>query len=148
MGSEYLLKYHDFYYQRILALKEQVRRLKAGLTPEDFGQHEIVKFAARVRRADREIIPQDPNKTEYRLQGALRRYRRYKQGLQRYRLFFCFSNNPPVIVYLYLNDEKHLRKAKSKTDPYEQFSGFVSRGTFSHDPSDKKIQKWIRKIAT
>ena len=148
MRTDYLLRCHDFYYRRILALKEQVRRLKAKLTPEDFGQHEMVKFAARVRRADHEVIPQDPNKKEYRLQGALRRYRRYKQGLKRYRLFFSFSNRPPIILYLYLNDEKHLRKAGSKNDPYEQFSRLVARGTFSHDPSDEKIQKWIRHTAT
>jgi len=148
MASDYLLRYHDFYHRRILALKDQVRRLKATLSPQDFSRHEVVKFAARVRKADQEIIPQDPDRKDYRLHGALRRYRRYKQGLQRYRLFFCFANTPPIILYLYLNDQKHLRKAGSKNDPYEQFSRLVDRGTFSHDPSDPKIRKWIRQTAT
>lgn len=148
MASDYLLRYHDFYHRRILALRDQVRRLKATLSPEDFSRHEVVKSAARVRKADQEIIPQDPNRKDYRLQGPLRRYRRYRQGLQRYRLFFCFSNTPPIILYLYLNDQKHLRKAGSKNDPYEQFSRLVARGTFSDDPSDEKIHKWIRQTAT
>lgn len=142
--SNYLLKYHDFYYQRIITLKEQVKRLKASLPPDQFVQHEIVKFAARVRKADQEIIPQDPNNKEYQLRGVLRKFRRYKQGLKRYRLFFCYSNKPPIILYLRLNDEKHLCKAGSKKDPYEQFTKLVNNGTFSHNPSDEKIQRWIR----
>jgi len=144
MASDYLLRFHDFYYERILSLKEQVQRLKANLTPTEFSQHEVAKFAARVRRADHEIIPEDPDRKDYRLRGGLRKYRRYKQGLKRYRLFFCFSSTPPIILYLYLNDQKHLRKEASRTDPYEQFSKFVRKGMFSHDPSDERIQKWIR----
>ena len=108
--SKYLLKYHDFYHRRILTLKDQVKKLKASLPQGEFLQHEVVKFAARVRHADQTLIPEDPNKKEYQLKGDLRKFRRYKQGLRRYCLFFCFSSTPPIILYLYLNDEKHLRK--------------------------------------
>ncbi|MCH8218598.1 MAG: type II toxin-antitoxin system YhaV family toxin, partial [Planctomycetes bacterium] len=87
-----------------------------------------------------------PNKREYQLKATLKKFRRYKRGLKRYRLFFCFSSRPPIILYLYLNDEKHLRQAGSKKDPYEPFKGLVSRGIFSHDPSDEKIQAWIRSL--
>lgn len=142
--SKYLLRYHDFYYNRILQLKEQVKELYVKLSEEEFRQHEIVKLAYRIRRADQEIIPQDPDRPEYRLGGELRKYRRYKQGLQRYRIIFCFSNQPKIILYLYLNDEKHLRKAGSKTDPYEDFKRLIRKGFFSHDPSDPHVQKWIR----
>ena len=126
-----------------LELKEQVRELRDKLSDEEFKQHEVVKFAWRVREADQVTIPEDPDRPEYRLTGGLKKYRRYKRGLQRYRLFFCFSNQPKVILYLYLNDEKHLRKAGSKTDVYEAFKKFVEKGHFSHDPYDPKIQKWI-----
>jgi len=142
--SKYLLKYHDYYCQRIQTLKDQVKALKARLTPDEFRQHEIVKFASRIRQADQTTIPQDPNKREYYLKGDLRNFRRYKQGLKRYRLFFCFSSTPPIILYLFLNDEKHLRKQGDKNDPYKTFASFVKKGTFSHDPSDKQLQKWIR----
>ena len=144
MQSNYLLKYHDFYFQRIAKLKEQVKDLRNKLRDEEFRQHEIVKLAYRIRCADREIIPQDPNRPEYLLTGNLKKYRRYKQGLQRYRLFFCFSNHPKIILYLYLNDEKHLRKAGDKNDPYEEFKSLVAREHFSHKPDDQKIQKWIK----
>lgn len=143
--SKYLLKYHDFYYQRIQTLKDQVKKLKASLPHDEFVQHKHVKFAVRVRRADQTLIPEDPSKKEYRLRGDLRKFRRYKQGLRRYRLFFCFSSAPPIILYLYLNDEKHLRKEGDKNDPYERFKRLVKKGTVSHDPSDENIQRWIRK---
>lgn len=138
------MKCHHYYYQRIQTLKDQVKALKAKLSPDEFRQHEIVKFAVRVRQADQTIIPQDPNKPEYHLKGDLRKYRRYKQGLKRYRLFFCFSSTPPIILYLYLNDEKHLPKQGDKNDPYNTFARLAKKGTFSHDPSDEKLQKWIR----
>ncbi len=142
--SDYLLRYHEFYHERIGRLKEQVRDLHQKLSEEEFKRHEIVKLAYRVRQADTEIIPRDPDRQEYRLAGELKKYRRYKQGLQRYRLFFCFSRHPKMILYLYLNDEKHLRKDGSKTDPYQEFKRLSKRGYFSHDPQDPKIQKWIR----
>jgi len=144
MKSNYLLKYHEFYYQRIAQLKEQVKSLHKRLTPQEFKQHKIVKFAKRVYETDQKIIPENPDRPEYRLEGELKKYRRYKQGLQRYRLFFCFSNHPPIILYLYLNDEKHLRKEGSKTDPYRQFKKLVAKKYFSHDPEDPKIHRWIR----
>jgi toxin YhaV len=144
MTSNYLLRYHVFYYQRITQLKDRVKALRNKLSPEEFKQHEIVKLAFRIRKADREIIPQNPHLPEYLLGGELKKYRRYKQGLRRYRLIFCFSNHPKLILYLYLNDEKHLRKADAKTDPYEEFKKLARRGNFSHNPSDPKIQKWIK----
>lgn len=144
MGNSYLLRYHVFYYQRIAQLKERVKELRDRLSDEEFKQHEIVKLASRVRKADQEIIPQDPDRPEYRLSGELKKYRRYKQGLQRYRIIFCFSNRPQIIIYLYLNDEKHLRKEDAKTDPYEEFKRLMRKGYFSHNPNDPKIQEWIK----
>jgi len=144
MENNYLLQYHEFYYQRVTQLKEQVKELKIKLSDEEFKQHEIVKLAYRIRQADQEIIPQDPDKPDYRLTGELKKYRRYKQRLQRYRLMFCFSSQPKIIIYLYLNDEKHLRKEGDKHDPHNEFTKLVKRGIFSHKPTDQKIQQWIR----
>lgn len=141
--NNYLLKCHNFYYLRVSQLKEQIKCLKLSLPREEYIQHEVVKFAARLKRATLEVIPEDPNKIEYHLHGDLKGYRRYKQGLQRYRLFFTFSVKPPLILYLYINDEKHLRKEGDKNDPYEEFKRFVSKGLFSSNPSDSKIQQWI-----
>jgi toxin YhaV len=143
LESKYLLRYHHFYAQRVSKLKEQVKELKKRLDPEQFKEHEIVKLAFRIRGASQETIPQDPNRPEYQLRDELRKYRRYKRGLQRYRIIFCFSSQPPIIVYLYVNDEKRLRKDGDRNDPYEEFKKQTYQGYFSHNPSDPKLQKWI-----
>ncbi len=143
MSNPYVLKIHQLLSQRIDDLKIQVKELKEKLDDSHYRQHPLVKFAYRIRKAVEEIIPENPDRLEYQLSGELRKYRRYKQGLQRYRLFFCFSNQPRIILYLYLNDEKHLRKEGDKNDPYEVFKKFIKQGTFSNDPENSRIQKWI-----
>jgi toxin YhaV len=142
--NNFYLKCHEFFSQRILELKKDVRKLHDTLSKEEFIHHETVKLSARIRKATLEIIPEDPNRPDYLLSGDLRKYRRYKQGLQRYRIIFCFSNRPSIIMYLYVNDREHLRKQGSRTDPYEEFKKMVRNDKFSYDPCDLKIQKWIR----
>ena len=68
--SNYLLKCHKFYSDRIESLKEEIKELKDSLTEEEFSQHPDVKFAVRVRKATKEIIPEDPGKKEYQLHGG------------------------------------------------------------------------------
>ncbi|MGA8163458.1 MAG: type II toxin-antitoxin system YhaV family toxin [Waddliaceae bacterium] len=143
---KYLLKFHSFYADRIASLKKQLIKLKKSLSPQEYREHPEVKFAARLRKATQEIIPEDPDRSEYRLKGSLKKFRRYKQGLQRYRLFFCFSNKPPIIVYLYINDRNSLRKEGSKQDPYSIFSKMVDRGELSSNPTDPKLHSWISGI--
>jgi toxin YhaV len=146
MKHKYLLKCHKFYFDTIDNLKREIQKLKASLDHEKFLQHPDVKFAARLRNATMEVIPEDPNKKEYQLHSELKKYRRYKQGLQRYRLFFTFSTRPPVILYLYINDKSSLRKNGDKNDPYVIFNKLVTLKKVSHDPNDKAIQKWIRDL--
>jgi toxin YhaV len=141
--SKFLLLVHECYSQKIAILKKKIQHLKMTLSESEFLEHEDVKFAARLRKATMEIIPEDPDRIEYRLKGNLRKFRRYKQGLQRYRLMFSFSSVPPIIVYLYINDASTLRKEGSKSDPHHIFSKKVEQGYFSHDPSDPKIQQWL-----
>ena len=139
---KYLVKYHEFYYGRIQELKSRVRELKEQLSPEEFSRHETVKLAVRIRDAEKEVVA-DPNRPEYLLHDELRKFRRYKRGLGRYRIIFCFSGKPPIVIFLYLNTADSLRKAGSRHDPYEQFKSLLRRGEVAHDPSDPKIQKWI-----
>lgn len=139
---KYLLKYHEVYFQQIQQLKSRVKELKERLEPEEFKQHETVKLAVRIREAEREIAD-DPNRPEYLLREELRKFRRYKRGLGRYRIIFCFSNRPPIIIFLYLNTKASLRKEGGRHDPYEEFKSLLRRGSVSHDPTDPKIQKWI-----
>lgn len=141
-----LLLIHRCYSQKIDLLKEKIQHLKRNLSETDFLEHEDVKFAARLRKATLEIIPEDPDRIEYRLKGSLKKFRRYKQGIQRYRLMFTFSKTPPIIVYLYINDANTLRKDGSKSDPYVIFAKKVEQGHFSHNPSDPKMQSWLSQL--
>lgn len=147
MKTKYILKYHEIYYTRITTLKDILKKLKEELPAPQYLSHRTVKLAKRIYDADQNIIPQDPDRPEYKLKGDLKKYRRYKKGLQRYRLFFAFSSSPKIILYLYLNNEKELRKAGGRNDPYRKFKIFVTRGEMSPDPSDPKIQKWIKSRA-
>ncbi len=144
--SKYLLKCHKHYTFRINSLKQEIRKLKSSLDREAFLQHPEVKFASRLKQATEEIIPEDPNKREYQLRDDLKKYRRYKRGLQRYRLFFAFASKPPVILYLYINDKSSLRKDGDKNDPYAIFSKLVEQKKISHDPNDPTIQHWITEL--
>ena len=132
--NNYILKYHDFFRERIIHLTVQVRKIKSTLAPEDYKQHETVKLLGRIVRASQEIIPQNPNQPDYFLKGSLSKFRRYKQGIKRYRLIFCYSSKPPVIVYLYINDQDHLRQEGSHNDPYKEFTRLVKSGVFNHNP--------------
>lgn len=144
MKNDYLLKAHDIYYKRSVDLNNKVKLLKEKLSAQELKEHETVKLASRVYKATFKHIPANPNHIEFRLKGDLKKYRRYKQGLKRYRLFFCFSNNPKIILYIYLNNEKNLRKEGDKNDPYQKFLKFINQGVVSHDPNDPNLQKWIK----
>lgn len=142
--NSYLLKAHEIFFQRTVELNNEVKALRRKLSGEELKQHETVKLANRVYKATLETIPENPDHPAYRLKGDLKKYRRYKQGLGRYRLFFAFAHTPKVILYLYLNDRASLRKEGDKNDPYERFRNFVRQGRVSHDPLDPRIQTWIR----
>ena len=79
--SKYLLKAHDFYYHRIRELTEQIQELHEKLEPDQFIQHPTVKLAKRIREADGDIIPQDPDRPEYRLKAELKKFRRFNTCL-------------------------------------------------------------------
>ncbi len=120
---------------RYAALRDEARRLRAVLPPEELNHHPSVKLAAQVHRLMTDIVPGDPDHPDFRLTGSLRRFRRAKgHGLPpRYRLFWTYSQAQRVIIFLYLNDERSLRKEGAKSDPYAVFRRMVERGDIGSD---------------
>ena len=90
-----------------------------------------VKLYAALSKLIFETVPDDPARDEYRqgntMRPEFRHWRRAKIG-RRFRLFFRYDSHTKVIVYAWVNDEKTLRAAGSKNDPYAVFQKMLSRG--------------------
>ena len=117
--------------QRILVLITRAKWLKRH-QPDTYKTHPHFKLLQSVWRVMKESW-QDPGHARYNLGNTLgaenRHWRRCKEGLPpRYRLFFRFSSSERVCVYAWLNDEKTLRKAGSKTDVYATFKHLLNKG--------------------
>lgn len=112
-------------------LREEVRRLKAKLPPEEYTQHPTVKLYAAIMRAIKEIVPADPLASRFALTGPLKHYKRVKKmGIpNRYRLFFKTFQAPKQksIFFLWLG---YPRKEGDKNDCYMAFRKMVERGDF------------------
>lgn len=117
--------------QRILALITRAKWLRKH-QPDTYKTHPDFKLLQSTWRVLKESW-QDPGHARYNLGNTLgaenRHWRRCKEGLPpRYRLFFRFSSSERVCVYAWLNDEKTLRKAGSKTDVYATFKRLLNKG--------------------
>jgi len=99
--------------------------------PQRFASNANVKLLRAVDRAIAEVIPQDPSRAEYRQGNALgrgyRHWRRARIG-RRFRVFFRYDAKARVIVYAWMNDERTLRSAGNKTDPYTVFARMLAQG--------------------
>lgn len=146
--SNYVIKAHVFFVERVTKLIERVTKLRKLLPDQEYRIHPTVKLLARIERACFNIIPKNPNHSDYYLKGKLAKFRRYKKGLQRYRIIYCFSQNPPLIAYLYLNDEAHLRTEGGKNDPYEEFETLLNTGAIGSDLNDIRLRTWIQRTFT
>ena len=103
--------------------------------PEDYRSHSKAKLLRRIVDLILYEIPSDPASPRYRqgttLGGVHPHWRRAK-FLGRFRLFFRYSEKDRIIIYAWINDGSTLRKAGSRSDPYEIFKQRLRRG----DPPD------------
>ena len=143
VANGWTLLYHPLFGRRYTVLRNEARRLKRRLPPEEFRQHPLVKLVAAVHRLVTAIVPADPNAPEFRLRGDLAKFRRARgRGLPpRYRMFWVFSAEAQAVIFLYLNDESTLRKEGASSDLYEVFRGLVQRGEISQD-FEANLQVW------
>jgi toxin YhaV len=111
-------------------LTDEVERLQAA-DPAGYQSHPRAKLLRRIVDLVLDEIPSDPAAASFRLGktlGADYRHWRRAKFLGRFRLFFRYSSAHRVIVYAWMKDERTLRKAGSRSDPYAVFEGRLSRG--------------------
>jgi toxin YhaV len=121
---------HPLFLDQLVRLIEQVEGL-AKKSPGAYKEETATKLLATINRYIREIIPGDPNAPEFRQGNTLGKDNRHwfrAKFHERYRLFYRFSTNEKIIIYVWVNDERTLRKAGSKTDPYNVFRGMLEAG--------------------
>src|ERR1700674_2890997 len=121
---------HPLFEQQFCQLVEQVEAL-AAKDPTGYKELPAAKLLATINRHIRETIPRNPGAAEFRQGNTLGSDNRHwfrAKFHERYRLFYRFATKEKVIIYAWLNDEKTLRKAGSKTDPYSVFRGMLEAG--------------------
>ena len=111
-------------YRTVLHLREK--------DPDTYKSHPTAKLFASVIRA-MDDTAQDPTLPKFELGKTLgpehTAWRRIKQLLPpRYRLFFRFSSQERQVIFVWLNDERTLRKKGSSSDVYNVFKRMLEKG--------------------
>jgi toxin YhaV len=121
---------HPLFQAQLEKLTKRVEKLASG-DPAGYISHPATKMLATINHLIRDAVPRNPNAPEFRQGNTLgpgnRHWFRAKfHG--RYRLFYRFSTEQKIIVYVWVHDEGSLRKSGSKTDPYARFKAMLESG--------------------
>jgi toxin YhaV len=121
---------HPLFAAQFERLVNQVETL-ARRDPAGYKDQPATKLLATILRHVKEIIPKDPSAPGFHQGNTLgvdnRHWFRAKFH-ERFRLFYRFSSKDKVIVYAWVNDERTLRKAGAKSDPYRVFRAMLESG--------------------
>lgn len=124
------LLFHDCLVQQLKRLCAACKRARSS-DPEGWEANANVKLLHALSRLMPRIIPAEPGHPAYRLGSTLgkghRHWRRAKIG-RRFRLFFRYDSASKIIIYAWVNDQKTLRQAKGKKDPYNVFMKMPHQG--------------------
>jgi toxin YhaV len=129
-GTDWQLYVHPAFSETFDALVAEVGRLRSA-DPVRYAEHPKAKLLRRIVDLITIEIPRNPAAAEFSLGNTLgpthRHWRRAK-FFGRFRLFFRYSSNARVIIYAWVNDEKTLRQAGGRNDPYSVFGRLLRRG--------------------
>jgi toxin YhaV len=134
-ANDWKLYGHKLFVDQFNKLLSEVTELQCS-DPTSYESHPKAKFLATINRLIRETIPKDPTAPEFRQGNTLGKTNKHWFRAKfhgRYRLFFRFSSQHRIIVYTWLNDEKTLRNAGAKTDPYIIFQNMLKSGNPPQD---------------
>jgi toxin YhaV len=124
------LFYYSAFQVSLDSLIKEVQRLKEE-QEDTFQRHPKTKLLKRILELVENEIPSNPGAKEYALGntlGGLYRHWRRAKFLGRFRLFFRYSSDEKIVIYAWVSDQKTLRKADSKTDPYAVFRRLLIAG--------------------
>jgi toxin YhaV len=121
---------HPLFHAQMRKLSTRAQKLEFT-DPSGYASHPVTKLPATINHYVKNAIPGNPNGQEFRqgnTLGADNRHWFRAKFHGRYRLFYRFSTEQKIIIYVWVNDEGTLRKSGSKTDPYAVFKGMLESG--------------------
>jgi toxin YhaV len=124
------LRFHASFIQQATHLRSQVEFLRQKDLATYRSKKAAKRFAALLHLVF-EVIPQDPERNEYRQGDTLGpKYKNWFRAkfLQQYRLFFRYNKESRIIIFGWVNDDQTKRAYDSKTDAYRVFRKMLDSG--------------------
>jgi toxin YhaV len=121
---------HPLFLDQVEELIARVDALEAK-DPKNYRQKNSTKRLAAITKLAFEVIPQDPERPEYRQGSTLGDGRKHwfrAKFYQQYRLCFRFHAAQRIIVYAWVNDEDSKRAYESNADAYRTFRKMLEGG--------------------
>jgi len=128
---------HPFFLDQLEATMRQVEAARMK-DPVGFSQKNASKRLAAISKLAFEVIPQDPERAEYRQGSSLGEEHKHwfrAKFFQQYRLFFRYHKDSKIIIYAWVNDTETKRAYESDDDAYRVFRKMLQSG---HPPDDWK----------
>ena len=125
---------HPLFLDELDTLIKKVEELK-GKDPINYQTKNATKRLAAISSLAFDVIPRDPSIAKYRQGISLGDEHKHwfrAKFFQQYRLFFRYDSASKIIVFVWVNDDKHKRSYGSKTDAYRVFKKMLKSG----DPPD------------
>lgn len=126
---------HPLFLAQLEAAMGQVEALRRK-DPAGFSRKNAAKRLAAIAKLAFEVIPQDPERSEYRQGNTLGEEHKHwfrAKFFQQYRLFFRYHKSSKIIIYAWVNDEDSKRAYESGDDAYRVFRKMLQAG---HPPDD------------
>jgi len=134
---------HPLFLDQVDALLDDVEKAKAN-NPGGYKRKNAAKRLAAIAKLAFNIIPQDPERAEYRQGDTLGEDKKHwmrAKFFQQYRLFFRFRKTEKIILYAWVNDESTLRAYDSRADAYAVFRKMLERKRSPDDWAKLKAER-------
>lgn len=146
---------HACFLEQFEALAAEVAALQQKL-PQEYVKKNATKRLAAIAKLAFEVIPQNPEKHEYRQGDTLGEDRKHwfrAKFFQQYRLFFRYHQASKVIILAWVNDDGTKRAYGSASDAYRVFGKMLDKGKPPDDwdqlfAQAKAASDWLAKAAS